>query len=676
MSRSSPTLKYLILLLFALLLVLPVSLFAAEDIKVKGRVFNEAGPLADAKVYAYSTYADLQVGTHPAAIAATDDQGVYQISLKQGSYFFIARGESKGYRFFAYHGANPIKIGDNKVWIALMANQENMAAEYSEGTTGIEGKILYKGKPVKGAYVSLYKPDSKSFRGLGVKTESAGNDGRFKLGVSPGRYVVQAKKITGGTSNRPAQKGDLYCYNSNNPAEVMDGKTTSIELSCYPITDRAAFATAAVVKDDDIKTLAERVASSASGIRGRVTDPDGKPIANISVLAYQLTAPVTQMYHFAHGTEFSSITDEAGRFFIPIDADGDYGLQARNVLGDGPHRGEVFGLYQGNSRYAVTFKKGTMVENININADKVMQPAKQSISKKSEIVVGTRVGSPVKLSDSVITSDTIWEGEIHITGVISVKRGATLTIRPGTVVKFRRIDRDNNGIGDSEIMVEGRLIAKGTSDNRIVFTSAEEKPKANDWSYLQFISSDPDNVIENCEFEYAYVGVMIHYANLKISDTLFRHNGRGLHYTSSDLSVQHCTFVNNRVGIYLMRFEGDVRIANNEISGNDIGAQFVRQHVNAVDFEHVDQGKEPPHFENNNIRDNRKYNFSLGEGQDLDINVAGNWWGVTGKAAIAEAMYDRSNDSGLGKIFFEPFLKAPVANAGLRNLDPQTKKQQ
>lgn len=678
MSNSVRSLKFLFLFVLVLFLAAPISTLAAE-ITVKGRVFTEAGPLPDAKVYAYINYADLRNDTPPAATATTDDQGVYQLNLKPGSYYFIARSENEGRRFFAYHGANPIKIGDEKLWIALMANQENPAAEYIDGPSSIEGRILYKGKPVEGAYVSLYTPESKKFKGLGIKTESAGSDGRFKVRVHPGRYVVVAKKVIDGISNRPLQKGDLYCYNSNNPVEVKDDKTTRIELSCFPVTDRSSFATAAMVKEDDIKTFAERTISSGSGIRGRVTDPNGKPFANITVQAYQLTAPVTQMYFFAHGTEYKSITDEAGRFFIPIDEDGDYGLQARNVLGDGPHRGEIYGLYQGNSRYAVTFKKGTMVENISIIADKVMQPPKKTAGKNAKVapavIVGKRVGKPVLLTDSVIATDTVWQGEIHIKGVISVKRGATLTIRPGTVVKFKRLDRDNNKVGDGEIMVEGRLIAKGTGDKKIVFTSAEKNPKVNDWAYLQFISSDPDNVVENCQFEYAYVGLMIHFANVRISDCLFRNNGRGLHYTSTDLRVDNCTFVDNRVGIYFTRLEGDMWITNNEISRNDVGILFVRQHINVVDFERADQGQDAPHFDNNNIYNNRKYNFSMGEGQERNISAAGNWWGTTEKRAISETIYDRNNDKTLGYIVYEPYLQAPVKDTGVRKLVSEKKRE-
>jgi hypothetical protein len=594
------------------------------------------------------------------------------MNLKSGSYYFIARGDLEGRHYFAYHGANPIKVTDDKFWLALMANQEK-PVEYVDGASGIEGSILYKGKPVDGAYVAIYKPGNK-YKGLGVKTESVGSDGHFKVKLFPDRYMVFAKKNFKGMSNRPLQKGDLWCYNSNNPVEVKDGKSTRLELSCFPVNDRASFATAAIVKEDDLKTFAERRSSSAGGgIRGRVTDLDGSPIANIAVQAYMLTAPVTQMYHFAHGTEYATITDDAGRFFIPVDEDGDFGLLARNVLGDGPHRGELFGFYQGNSRYAVTFKKGQMVENINILADKVMQPPKESAGKKEVVIVGTRVGEPVLISDTVITGDTVWQGEIHVSGVISVKRGATLTVRPGTAVKFKKVDRDKNNVGDGEIMVEGRLIAKGTPDRKIIFTSAEKNPKVNDWSYVQFISSDPDNVIENCQFEYAYAGLMIHYANVTISDTLFRNNRRGMHFTSTDMPVDHCTFVDNQIGVYFVRFEGNVRFTNNEIANNDIGVQFVKQHINLVDFENLDQGNEPPRFDGNNIHNNRKYNYSLGEDQGRDINVSGNWWGSANRDVVADTIYDRNSDKTLGRIIFEPFLKTPVTDAGVRNRTPETK---
>ena len=38
-----------------------------------------------------------------------------------------------------------------------------------------------------------------------------------------------------------------------------------------------------------------------------------------------------------------------------------------------------------------------------------------------------------------IIEDTTWEGRIRITGDVYVKQGATLTIKPGTVIRFNKI---------------------------------------------------------------------------------------------------------------------------------------------------------------------------------------------------------------------------------------------
>jgi len=90
--------------------------------------------------------------------------------------------------------------------------------------------------------------------------------------------------------------------------------------------------------------------------------------------------------------------------------------------------------------------------------------------------------------------------------------------------------------------------------------------------------------------------------------------------------------------------------------------------VNAVDFERLNRGKEMPRFEDNNIFANNTYNFSLGEGQERDVTVTGNWWGSTKRESIAERMYDRSKDKSLSKILYEPFLSEPVRNTGARGI--------
>jgi hypothetical protein len=534
----------------------------------------------------------------------------------------------------------------------------------------LRGIVTYKGKAVENAYIALYKSDAKIFRGLGSRTESVNADGTFSLSVPEGKYIVIARKTEGEKKFRPIKKGGLFCYYSKNPLEVIPDKIVRIEVPCYPKDDRRSFVETPFLRTDDYATIETLTAGSKTGIKGRVTDAAGNPAAGIVVLAYKTESPVFMMYHLSHGTEYSGETDKDGNYFIPLDKSGDYTIVARDILGEGPHKGEIYGLYQGNPRHVVSYHTGELKDRIDIVAGEVMaeplkditHPAEHPGIKSDKVVIG----DTMILSNQVIDKDTVWQGNVLIKGVVSVKRGATLTIKPGTIVKFSRIDQDNNSVGDGEILVEGRLLAKGTKEKRIVFTSASEAPQINDWSYVQFLAAENVSAIEYCRFEWAYAGVMVHYSNVKITDSVFTNNNRGLHFNTANLLVEHNTFVNNKIGIRFMRFEGDISVSKNMIRHNDIGVLFVRQHVNAVNFWKLGKRTEPPHFFDNNICSNNKYNISLGDGQDQDINFAGNWWCELKEAEIAQTIYDNKQDKELSRVIFSPFRTAAVQGAGVR----------
>ncbi|NIQ93418.1 MAG: hypothetical protein GWN87_03835, partial [Desulfuromonadales bacterium] len=77
------------------------------------------------------------------------------------------------------------------------------------------------------------------------------------------------------------------------------------------------------------------------------------------------------------------------------------------------------------------------------------------------------------LGDTVISGEETWSGVVRIDGIVTVKKDGKLTILPGTRVLFARNDVDGDGIGDSEILVEGEIVARGTDDAPILFSSAE-----------------------------------------------------------------------------------------------------------------------------------------------------------------------------------------------------------
>lgn len=646
---------------------------AADGTRISGRVLTESSPLAGARVYVYKNYDDIRAGLHLHVSAATAEDGFYSSTLPPGSYYFVARGRQGGDEFFAYHGNNPVRIGTADTWITMLANPLK-APLFSDGPSGVKGVVTYKGQPVKDAYVTAYKAGSRIFKGLGFRTESVTEDGKFDFPLQSGSYVLVAKKIESGKGNRPPKVGDLYCYCPNNPVEVSPDRTTLVEIPCYPKDDRAAFIGIPQLKADNLKSIEHRVTNGNFGIKGRVTDADGKPLSGILVLAYRTTKPVFLTYHLSHGTEYTAETTADGSFYIPVDVSGDYYMVARDTLGDGPHRGELFGLYNGNSRHVVAYRQGTLVDSVVITAGRVMDEPKQNlpvieapaVAGASDVKQARLEKRSVTISDSVLSRDTVWEGDVIVRGVVLVKKGVTLTLKPGTSVRFAQVDQDHNSVGDGELRIEGRIVARGTAVSRITFTSARDSKSVRDWSYVHLLASQEDNVFEYCRFEYGFSGIQVHYSSVRIADCLFSNNHEGLHFNTANVLAEHNTFTNNGSAIRFKRLEGRVVIRNNHIHGNEIGVLFGRQQINAVDFKNLNNPVDYPLFVGNSFHDNAKYNFSMGEGQDLDIDVKNNWWGTDSALKIGEGLFDKESDSALGRIAYTPFLLAPLQDVGVR----------
>ncbi|WP_018627682.1 hypothetical protein [Niabella aurantiaca] len=109
----------------------------------------------------------------------------------------------------------------------------------------------------------------------------------------------------------------------------------------------------------------------------------------------------------------------------------------------------------------------------------------------TEIVVGQASGSGDPLP-STITANTTWtaNNKYLLKGFVYVADGATLTIEPGTVIKG-----DNKSKGTLIIARGGKIIAQGTADKPIVFTSNFPKGqrKAGDWGGLILLGKAPSN---------------------------------------------------------------------------------------------------------------------------------------------------------------------------------------
>ncbi len=174
--------------------------------------------------------------------------------------------------------------------------------------------------------------------------------------------------------------------------------------------------------------------------------------------------------------------------------------------------------------------------------------------------------------EQTIWQDTVWEGEVLIDGVLTVAPGATLAIRPGTLVRFTFRDTNGDGIGENEMFIQGILKAVGSVDAPIRFSAAgEARPGA--WGALNMMMAEEENVLAHCIIEYGYRGFHAHFARAVIRDSAFRHNLRGLQFQESTVNMERCRIEDNINGIQFR--DSRVQLRDSVITGSYWGLRGV-----------------------------------------------------------------------------------------------------
>ncbi|HEY5974225.1 MAG TPA: right-handed parallel beta-helix repeat-containing protein, partial [Geobacteraceae bacterium] len=157
----------------------------------------------------------------------------------------------------------------------------------------------------------------------------------------------------------------------------------------------------------------------------------------------------------------------------------------------------------------------TMVANAATAADQVPKSRQPGTVKPGTApVLAPRTLVPVGATDlsyrsTVLAEDTVWHGAILVEGWLIVPPKVTLTLQPGTTVRFK-----GGGGGSSGLLIQGRLQAFGTQQQPIVLTSPYAEPNAGDWQGIRFIASEKNNLMEHCRIEGADRGLEVAYSTL------------------------------------------------------------------------------------------------------------------------------------------------------------------
>ncbi|MDJ1472149.1 IPT/TIG domain-containing protein [Xanthocytophaga flava] len=121
----------------------------------------------------------------------------------------------------------------------------------------------------------------------------------------------------------------------------------------------------------------------------------------------------------------------------------------------------------------------------------------QTVSSSSDFTISTR--SVVEVSGEIKSSRTWSSDSIYLLkGFVYVTDGVTLTIEPGTLIKG---DKESKGA----LVIEkgAKLIAEGTAQNPIVFTSNQAKGSRSygDWGGVVLMGKAPHNRLATQTFE-------------------------------------------------------------------------------------------------------------------------------------------------------------------------------
>jgi parallel beta-helix repeat protein len=134
-------------------------------------------------------------------------------------------------------------------------------------------------------------------------------------------------------------------------------------------------------------------------------------------------------------------------------------------------------------------------------------------------------------------------GPFIVTNKVIVPSGVTLTIEPGTLIKFEK---------GASLQVYGVLNAQGTESNLITFTSNEPSLAKGDWSGVYLTDSgSAQSLISYCKVEYSSNGIQFYNTSPSISHVISSNNINGFFFYNSSPQMTDVTASQNETGLYL-----------------------------------------------------------------------------------------------------------------------------
>jgi hypothetical protein len=183
-----------------------------------------------------------------------------------------------------------------------------------------------------------------------------------------------------------------------------------------------------------------------------------------------------------------------------------------------------------------------------------------------------------------LAGDTVWTNtEVQrVTGNLTIPEGITLTIQPGTVVKF-------NDFASYKLTVDGTLLAQGTEGLPIVFTSLRDDTVGGDtlndgqlslyggqWDTIQFNSTSTGNLLDHVEVRYggqtSAGQVLVNGGPLSLTNSTLQNSATaGIRILNSNPTLTNVVYKNNVIAAS-MDLNSNPAITGVTMTANNVNA--------------------------------------------------------------------------------------------------------
>lgn len=175
-------------------------------------------------------------------------------------------------------------------------------------------------------------------------------------------------------------------------------------------------------------------------------------------------------------------------------------------------------------------------------------------------------------ADRVVSEDTVWRGKVLVEGAVTIAPQATLTIEPGTVVRFRQ-----KAPRTALLVVQGRMVASGTKEAPIVFSSSFTAPVAGDWQGVMLLGSEKKNVMENCRIDGAQTGLEALFSNVTLKNVRVERSRTGMRFQDALVQMESGGAADCDTGLSFTESEATLRSPS--LMGNRLGLSALRSSI-------------------------------------------------------------------------------------------------